>query len=88
MKAEHAGKSRASTAHGADQDPRKAATLGEACRNEDGIFNGIKLLSWLSEALSPGHGIPEAEVRRMAQDAIDQRKRMGIKGGDGDRQEG
>lgn len=46
-------------------DPRKAKTLGEAARNPDGTYNGAKALSWLSEALRPGHGVPEAEVRKM-----------------------
>jgi hypothetical protein len=29
-------------------DPRRARTLGEACANGDGTFNGLRLLSWLS----------------------------------------
>lgn len=43
-------------------DPRKAKTLGEASDNGDGTFNGAKALSWLSEVLFPGKGIPESEV--------------------------
>ena len=46
-------------------DPRKAKTLGEAALNPDGkTYNGARALSWLSEAIHPGHGLPEAEVRR------------------------
>ena len=29
-------------------DPRVAKTLGEACQNPDGSYNGFALLSWLS----------------------------------------
>jgi len=44
-------------------DARKAKTLGESCANGDGTYNGVRLLSWLSEALHPGHGVPEREVK-------------------------
>ena len=44
-------------------DPRKAKSLDEACANGDGTYNGAKMLSWLSEVLNPGKGIPEAEVQ-------------------------
>ena len=44
-------------------DPRKARTIGEAAGNGDGTYNRFRLLSWLSEALHPGHGIPEETVR-------------------------
>lgn len=47
-------------------DPREALTLEEACANGDGTFNGLRLLSWLSEAVSPGNGLTEAEVRQIA----------------------
>lgn len=46
-------------------DPRKAETLDEAARNPDGTYNGYRAMSWLSEALHPGAGIAEDEVRRM-----------------------
>lgn len=46
-------------------DPRKAKTLDEACANGDGTYNGAKLLSWMSEALHPGKGVPEDEVMRI-----------------------
>jgi hypothetical protein len=56
-------------------DPRKAKTLGEACMNPDGkTFNMIRLMSWLTECVAPGRGIPEEEVRAMAQEAINRRK--------------
>lgn len=48
-------------------DPRKAKTLGEACDNGDGTFNGLKLLSWLSEVVAPGKGIPLEEVKQIAE---------------------
>lgn len=44
-------------------DPRKATTLDEAAANGDGTFNGARALSWLSEAMNPGKGASEAEVR-------------------------
>ncbi len=46
-------------------DPRKAETLDEACANGDGTFNGYKLMSWLSEAVSPSRGISEDEVKKI-----------------------
>lgn len=48
-----------------DSDPRKAETLDEACRNPDGTYNGARLLSWLSEVLCPGKGVPADEVCRI-----------------------
>jgi len=56
------------------KDPRKAKTLEEACKNPDGTFNAIRLMSWLSECVASGRGIPEEEVRAMAQEAINRRK--------------
>jgi hypothetical protein len=47
-------------------DPRKAQTLGEACDNGDGTFNGLKLLSWLSEITAPGKGLSLDEVAKIA----------------------
>lgn len=58
-------------------DPRKAATLGEASRNPDGTFNGLKALSWLSEVLNPGKGVSLNEVRKIADDVIAKRKLKG-----------
>lgn len=48
-------------------DPRKARTLGEAAQNADGTWNGLRALSWLSEALRPGKGIPVEEVAEIAE---------------------
>lgn len=45
-------------------DPRLAKNVDEACSNGDGTFNGFRLLSFLSEALHPGKGLSEAEVRK------------------------
>jgi hypothetical protein len=50
-------------------DPRKAKTLDEACANGNGTYNGAKLLSWLSEALHPGKGVSEDEVRKLWDEA-------------------
>ncbi len=50
-------------------DPRKADTLDEAARNDDGTYDGARALSWLSDVLTGGKGIPEAEVRQMFADA-------------------
>lgn len=55
-------------------DPRKAKTLGEACANGDGTYNGIKLMAWLSEAVNPGKGISEQEVRKIADGVMAKRK--------------
>lgn len=48
-------------------DPRKAETLDDAAKNPDGTYNGARALSWMSEALHPGAGISEDEVRRIAE---------------------
>lgn len=51
-------------------DPRKADNLRDAALNPDGeTWNGAKALSWLSEVLNPGKGLPEEEVARMFDDA-------------------
>jgi hypothetical protein len=50
-------------------DPRNARTLEEAARNPDGTYNAIKALSWLSDVLSPGRGLPEGEVEKIAEEA-------------------
>lgn len=55
-------------------DPRKAKTLGEACSNGDGTFNGYRLMAWLSEAAHPGHGVSEAEVKKMWDAAKEKRR--------------
>lgn len=49
----------------AGNDPRSAKTLGEACQNPDGTYDGLKLMSWLSEAVNPGKGIPLSEVQKI-----------------------
>ena len=43
----------------------KAPTLDDAAKNPDGTYNGAKALSWMSEALHPGNGVPVAEVQGM-----------------------
>lgn len=48
-------------------DPRLAQTLGEAAQNPDGSYNGLRALSWLSEALNPGRGLPLSEVEGIAE---------------------
>ena len=58
-------------------DPRKAKTLGEAALKENGNWNGARALSWLSEALSPGHGMSEEEVMEIWKSV--QRERNEIK---------
>lgn len=60
--------------HSRSIDPRKAQTLGEACDNGDGTYNGARMLSWLSEVLSPGKGLSEGEVRKMFDDVKAERK--------------
>jgi hypothetical protein len=50
-------------------DPRKADTLDEAARNEDGTYDGARALSWLSDILTGGKGVSEAEVQAMFADA-------------------
>lgn len=44
-------------------DPREARNLKEAASNGDGTYNGFRALSWLSEALHPGQGVSEQDVR-------------------------
>ena len=55
-------------------DPRKAKTLGEAAMNPDGTYNAIKALSWLSDVLNPGKGLPVEEVQKIADDVIAKRR--------------
>jgi hypothetical protein len=55
-------------------DPRTAETLGEACVNEDGTYDGAKLLSWLSEILNPGHGVSESETRQIVDETLAKRR--------------
>ena len=50
-------------------DPRKANTLDEAARNPDGTYNGARALSWLSDVLTGGKGVPEGEIEQMFADA-------------------
>lgn len=51
-------------------DPRKAATLGEAAMNPDGTYNALRALSWLSDVLNPGKGLPVEEVSKIAEEVI------------------
>lgn len=55
-------------------DPRKAKTLDEAAKNPDGSYNGARALSWMSEVLNPGKGIPAEEIRNMMAKAIEKKK--------------
>lgn len=50
-------------------DPRKAETLEEACANGDGTYNGARLLSWLSAAVTGGKGISVEEAEHLWRDA-------------------
>ncbi|MDH4992067.1 hypothetical protein QEZ48_14700 [Aquamicrobium lusatiense] len=50
-------------------DPRTADTLDEAARNADGTYDGARALSWLSDVLTGGKGVPEGEIRQMFADA-------------------
>lgn len=58
-------------------DPRKAKTLGEAALNPDGSYNGLRALSWLSEVLRPGKGIPVEEVAEIAEKVKAERANRG-----------
>lgn len=51
---------------GCMSDPRKAKTLGDAALNPDGTYNGLRALSWLSEAINPGKGFSVEEVSKIA----------------------
>lgn len=55
-------------------DPREAQTLGEAALNADGTYNGLRALSWLSEVMNPGQGVPVEEVAQIAEDVKARRK--------------
>lgn len=48
---------------------RKAKTLDEAARNPDGTYNGASALSWLSDVLTGGKGVPPEEVQQMFENA-------------------
>lgn len=54
-------------------DPRKADTLDVASRDADGTCDGARALSWLSNVLTGGKGVPENEIRRMFADAKSRR---------------
>ncbi|EIY2512153.1 hypothetical protein ACUHOO_000794 [Pseudomonas aeruginosa] len=58
-------------------DPRVARTIGEAAANGDGTFNGIRLLSWLSEVLHPGHGLSVEEVEELHQQVRQEQQNAG-----------
>ena len=49
-------------------DPRKAKNLDEACSNGNGTYNGIRMLSWLSEVMRPGKGLSEEDVRQIVEE--------------------
>ena len=57
------------------KDPRKAKTLGEACDNGNGTYNGIKALAWLSEVLNPGKGLSVEEIRKIAEEVVQKKKK-------------
>lgn len=51
-------------------DPRKAKTLGEACANGDGTYNGFRLMSWLSAIADPeGKGFTVEEVKELFEES-------------------
>lgn len=50
-------------------DPRKCESLDEAAMNEDGTYNGVRALCWLSEVMHPGKGISEQDAQRIAEQA-------------------
>ena len=51
-------------------DPRYANGLDEAAKNPDGTYNAFKAMAWMSEALHPGHGVSEAEIKRTWDDLL------------------
>lgn len=46
-------------------DPRKAKDLDDACANGNDTYNGIRMMSWLTEVMKPGKGLSEDEVREI-----------------------
>jgi len=46
----------------------KSKTLGEACANGDGTYNGLKLMQWLFEALT-GKPLSDKDMSEIAADA-------------------
>lgn len=49
-------------------DPRKAKTLDEAAMNPDGTYNALRALSWLSDVMTGGKGLPVEEVAKIAEE--------------------
>lgn len=47
------------------EELRKAKTLDDAAINPDGTYNGANALSWLSDVLTGGKGIPADEIKAM-----------------------
>ena len=47
------------------EELRKVKTLDAAALNPDGTYNGANALSWLSDILTGGKGIPADEIKAM-----------------------
>lgn len=45
--------------------PPHPHTLDEASRNPDGTYNGIKVLKWLADVLTPKHGLTEEDIEQI-----------------------
>lgn len=56
------------------EDPRYAPDLRAAAQNADGSYSLPRAMAWLSEAMNPGQGVAEAEVRVLIEQAQARRK--------------
>lgn len=52
-----------------------AKTLDEASKNPDGTYDGAKALSWLSNVMFPGSGVPEEEVKEIWEEVKRRKKK-------------
>lgn len=56
-------------------EPHEAKTLGEACANGDGTYDGVRLMQFLFSAVTGGKQIATEEVRQMWDEAKAKRER-------------
>lgn len=58
----------------AKPEPHEAKTLGEACANGDGTYNGLRMMQFLFSAVTGGKEISEQEVQDMWEQAKSRRR--------------
>jgi hypothetical protein len=59
-----------------EDDPRYAPTLQAAAMLPDGTWDTLRAITWMTEALKPGGGLPLTEVQRLAARAAEEAPRV------------